>query len=43
YAELPAVMEELQISSVDRVLLDLGLSSDQLSDDERGFGFESAG
>ncbi|WP_417378855.1 16S rRNA (cytosine(1402)-N(4))-methyltransferase RsmH [Gimesia sp.] len=43
YAALPAVMEELQISSVDRVLLDLGLSSDQLVDDERGFGFESTG
>ncbi|WP_417387576.1 16S rRNA (cytosine(1402)-N(4))-methyltransferase RsmH [Gimesia sp.] len=43
YAELPAVMEELQIETVDRVLLDLGLSSDQLGDDERGFGFESAG
>ncbi len=43
YAELPAVLEELQIPSVDRVLLDLGLSSDQLSDDTRGFGFETPG
>ena len=43
YAELPAVLEELEISAVDRVLLDLGLSSDQLGDEERGFGFESAG
>lgn len=43
YAELPAVLEELQIPAVDRVLLDLGLSSDQLSDDARGFGFESPG
>lgn len=43
YAELPAVLEELQIPSVDRVLLDLGLSSDQLSDETRGFGFETPG
>ena len=43
YAELPSVLEELQISAVDRVLLDLGLSSDQLSDETRGFGFETPG
>ncbi|KAA0131677.1 16S rRNA (cytosine(1402)-N(4))-methyltransferase RsmH [Gimesia chilikensis] len=43
YAELPAVLAELQIPSVDRVLLDLGLSSDQLSDETRGFGFETPG
>lgn len=43
YAGLPAVLEELQIPSVDRVLLDLGLSSDQLSDETRGFGFETPG
>tara|TARA_R110002111_G_scaffold18931_2_gene46269 strand:+ start:107937 stop:108857 length:921 start_codon:yes stop_codon:yes gene_type:complete len=43
YAELPAVLEELELKSVDRILLDLGLSSDQLGDDERGFGFESTG
>ncbi|QDU49711.1 16S rRNA (cytosine(1402)-N(4))-methyltransferase RsmH [Gimesia panareensis] len=43
YAELPAVLDELQIPAVDRVLLDLGLSSDQLSDEARGFGFESPG
>ncbi|QDT85223.1 Ribosomal RNA small subunit methyltransferase H [Gimesia chilikensis] len=43
YAELPAVLEELKLPSVDRVLLDLGLSSDQLSDETRGFGFETPG
>jgi len=43
YAELPAVLEELELESIDRILLDLGLSSDQLGDDERGFGFESTG
>lgn len=43
YAELPAVLEELEFEYVDRILLDLGLSSDQLEDNERGFGFESTG
>lgn len=43
YAELPAVLEELKLPSIDRVLLDLGLSSDQLSDETRGFGFETPG
>lgn len=43
YAELPAVLDELNLTSIDRVLLDLGLSSDQLGDDERGFGFASSG
>ena len=43
YIELPSVLKELGISGVDRVLLDLGLSSDQLSDTTRGFGFSSDG
>jgi 16S rRNA (cytosine1402-N4)-methyltransferase len=43
YAELPEILETLELSTVDRVLLDLGLSSDQLADDDRGFGFESKG
>lgn len=43
YVELPAILEQLGLSAVDRVLLDLGLSSDQLADDKRGFGFESDG
>lgn len=43
YAELPAVLNELQIDAVDRILLDLGLSSDQLADDARGFSYESPG
>ena len=43
YIGLPAVLTELGIPGVDRILLDLGLSSDQLSDASRGFGFLSTG
>lgn len=43
YAELDRVLDELQIPSIDRVLLDLGLSSDQLADPRRGFGFDTTG
>lgn len=43
YAELDRVLDELRIPAVDRVLLDLGLSSDQLADPQRGFGFSTAG
>ncbi|HEV3303337.1 MAG TPA: 16S rRNA (cytosine(1402)-N(4))-methyltransferase RsmH [Planctomycetaceae bacterium] len=41
YAELPQILDSLGISRVDRVLLDLGLSSDQLADASRGFGIQS--
>lgn len=43
YTELEDILEQLGIASVDRVLLDLGLSSDQLADDTRGFGFQTPG
>ena len=43
YAELDAVLDELALPAVDRVLVDLGLSSDQLADRERGFGFKAGG
>ncbi|MEY3175099.1 MAG: Ribosomal small subunit methyltransferase [Planctomycetota bacterium] len=43
YSEAERVLRELQIGGVDRVLLDLGLSSDQLADEERGFGFDAGG
>jgi 16S rRNA (cytosine1402-N4)-methyltransferase len=43
YRDLPEVLDAVGIDSVDRVLLDVGLSSDQLADTERGFSFDSDG
>lgn len=43
YADCLPHLQEAGIDQVDRVLLDLGLSSDQLSDRERGFGFDAGG
>ena len=37
------MLRELGLKEVDRVLLDLGLSSDQLADASRGFGFSADG
>jgi 16S rRNA (cytosine1402-N4)-methyltransferase len=43
YADLAEVLAARQIPAVDGVLLDLGLSSDQLSDPSRGFSFDAPG
>jgi 16S rRNA (cytosine1402-N4)-methyltransferase len=43
YLELTDVLKRLSIERIDRILLDLGLSSDQLADPERGFGFQTGG
>jgi 16S rRNA (cytosine1402-N4)-methyltransferase len=43
YSDLTAVLDELGIDAVDGILLDLGLSSDQLSWAHRGFSFSVDG
>lgn len=43
YARLRTVLDELGIEKVDRVLLDIGLSSDQLAADDRGFSYQATG
>jgi 16S rRNA (cytosine1402-N4)-methyltransferase len=40
---LPDVLEDLGVTGVDGILLDLGMSSDQLADEARGFSFQSQG
>jgi len=43
YSDIPEILGQLQVSRVDGILLDLGLSSDQLADVDRGFSFQSEG
>ena len=43
FSDLAEVLEEIEIAAVDGILLDLGLSSDQLADPERGFSFNADG
>ncbi len=43
YADLPELLADMAIAAVDGIVLDLGLSSDQLADADRGFSFHSTG
>ncbi|WP_218932492.1 16S rRNA (cytosine(1402)-N(4))-methyltransferase RsmH [Adhaeretor mobilis] len=43
YCDLPDYLHQKQITGVDGILLDLGLSGDQLADSQRGFSFQSDG
>ncbi|MFK7768000.1 MAG: 16S rRNA (cytosine(1402)-N(4))-methyltransferase RsmH [Mariniblastus sp.] len=43
YADMPELFYRNGIEPVDSILLDLGLSSDQLADRDRGFSFQSDG
>lgn len=43
YCDLKETLDQLGLEQVDRILLDLGLSSDQLADVDRGFGFQAGG
>ncbi|MFW6159330.1 MAG: 16S rRNA (cytosine(1402)-N(4))-methyltransferase RsmH [Planctomycetota bacterium] len=43
FCDLPEVLAEVGATKVDGVLIDLGVSADQLADDGRGFSFAAAG
>lgn len=43
YADLPEILDQLDIPAVDGILVDLGLSTDQLADHDRGFSYHADG
>ncbi len=43
YTKIPELLKSHEVDHVDGILLDIGLSSDQLADQERGFSYQSEG
>ena len=43
YTQIPEMLKSYDVGSVDGILLDIGLSSDQLADEQRGFSYQSSG
>ncbi len=43
YTKIPELLKSFDVEQVDGILLDIGLSSDQLADEERGFSYQSSG
>jgi 16S rRNA (cytosine1402-N4)-methyltransferase len=43
FCDLPEVLSEIGVATVDGIVLDLGVSSDQLADAQRGFSFSAEG
>ncbi len=43
FRDIPEVLDAVGVGQVDAVLLDVGMSSDQLADRDRGFSFDSDG
>ncbi len=43
YTKIPEMLKSYEIDRVDGILLDIGLSSDQLADEQRGFSYQCTG
>lgn len=43
FRKIDEVLEELKVPAVDAILMDIGMSSDQLEDGKRGFSFQKEG